>query len=295
MKKITLFVCALSIGTLTIAQTICPTSFKRDNGNGQCPSGRFTLNFNTCPEPALTIDSIYRGGVKQDVSIGEYSCSNGRASYCFIGGNLAPAGSLLVYFSRAGIPGSTFGCYVPESGPLPVKISSMSAKRSGSSVLITWKTEVEINAKEYIIQRKTNKDFIDIGIVPASNRTEGNSYSFTDMNTEKGISEYRLKMVDLDGSFKNSDIKIVKGTTTLTDFIVYPNPSTGNAKIVLTDVSEVFDVQVITPFGQVIKTQNMEKQNTIELNNLKSGMYMIRIVNNKTGETTSKKLSVVNQ
>src|SRR5205809_884312 len=113
MKKFTLLVCAVGIGALSFAQdAICPSSFKRDNGNGPCPSGRITFQFSVCPSPPLTIDSIYANGVKQTVTVSSQSCNNGKAVYCITGGNLAPAGSLQVYFSQGGNPGTGYNCFV---------------------------------------------------------------------------------------------------------------------------------------------------------------------------------------
>ncbi len=295
MKKITLLVCAITMGTLSFAQTIiCPTAFKRDNGNGRCPDGQLTFTFTTCPNPGLTIDSIYRGGIKQTITVAPPTCSNGKASYCITGGNLGPAGSLLVYFSQGGIPGTGYGCYVPEGGPLPISLTSFYAKRSGNSVSLVWNTAAEINAKEFILQRKTDNVFVDIAVIAASNKADGNTYNYTDNNATKKITEYRLKMVDADGSFKMSDIKTIKGTAAASDFIIYPNPSTGNAKISITDISEPTDVQLIDNAGRIIKTISMLSTNTVDLNNLQKGMYLIRIVNKQSGVSTTKKLTVLN-
>lgn len=295
MKKITLFVCAVGMGALSFAQSsICPSSFKRDNGNGPCPAGRITFQFATCPNPPLTIDSIYANGVKQSVTVSSQSCSNGKAVYCITGGNLAPAGSLQVYFSQGGVPGTGYNCFVPSGGPLPVSLSAFNAKRAGNSVILNWNTENEVNAKEFTLQRKVGDAFLDIASIPATNNTNGSKYSFTDVNAAKAISQYRLKIVDQDGSFKNSDIRIVKGVNAASDFIVFPNPSSGNAKVTVSDISEPTDIQVIDNSGRVVKVYSMMSGNTVDLNGLQKGMYMIRVINKQSGESSTKKLTVVN-
>jgi hypothetical protein len=191
--------------------------------------------------------------------------------------------------------GGTCGTTITvDGGPLPIKLANFYTKRNNNSVVLNWKTEAESNAKEFIIQRKAGNEWINVATVAASNSLTGATYSYTDANNSKTTSQYRLKMVDLDGKFGNSDIRAVKGTATVSDFSVFPNPSTGNAKVTVSDVSESTDVQVIDNAGRIIKTLPMNKNNTVEVNNLQKGMYMIRIINKETGESLTKKLTVIN-
>lgn len=112
-------------------------------------------------------------------------------------------------------------------------------------VSLSWKTESEINAKEFVIERKTDKGFEAVATVTAANRETGAAYSYTDKNYFKGISQYRLKMVDIDGKSAYSIVKSVKAASTVIDFTVFSNPSFGYTKITVTDVSENNDVQLI--------------------------------------------------
>ena len=181
-----------------------------------------------------------------------------------------------------------------SGGALPIKMTSFFAKRNNSSIGLSWQTESEANAKEFIIQRKSGNDFIDVGTIAALNNATGSKYIYSDINNLKGISQYRLKMIDLNGTFKYSEIRTVKGTSMSSDFTVFPNPSTGNAKITITDISESTDVQLVDNSGRVLKNVSMNNSNTVDFNNLQKGMYMIRIINKNSGETLTKKLSVVN-
>ena len=101
-------------------------------------------------------------------------------------------------------------------------------------------------------------------------------------------------MVDVDGTFKNSDIKVVKGSGVAADFSIYPNPSNGNARVNISDISGPTDVQLIDNTGRILKTVLLTNTNTVDYNSLQKGMYMIRITNRTNGETLTKKLSVVN-
>lgn len=299
MKKITLFLGMLAITSIAISQTTqpCPTFFKRNNGaGGGCPFGKLTLVYSSCPTLALPIDSVYQSGVKINTSFepGIINCSGAQyeVTYC-ISANIGPAGSLTVYFRAAGsFDGNV--CIVPTGGNLPVKLTDFYAKRNSSVVMISWKTESEINAKSFVLQRKAGADFMDVTTINAANTLKGGSYSYLDNNQIKSISQYRLKMLDNDGSFSYSEIRAVKGTSTLSDFTVFPNPSTGSAKVTITDISESTDVQLVDNSGRILKNVSMNNSNTLELNNLQKGMYMIRIINKTSGENLTKKLTVVN-
>lgn len=189
---------------------------------------------------------------------------------------------------------SSFTVTPPSGGPLLIQISSFYAKRINSIVTLNWQTLTEINAKEFILQKNTGNGFVDVKTIAASNRPNGASYTTTDNNLNKGITFYRLKMVDFDQSYRNSDTRSIKGLATEGDYTVFPNPATGNGKVSISDISEPIDVQLIDNAGRVIKNISMNNNNSIELNNLKNGMYQIRIVGKSSHTVVSRKLTVVN-
>ncbi len=299
MKKITLFLALLAITSAALAQT-CPISYKRNNGFGRECSALITLVFPdsvSCKQTSFfTILHVYQNGVELAVSfkLRSIQCVGSQSilTYCGTGGNI-PAGGLLT-FSFQKLGGIIIPCIVPSGGPLPVKLSAFFAKRNNNAVALNWKTETEINAKEFILERKTGNDFVTVATIAASNNSSGSSYSFADNNTNKSITLYRLKMVDIDGAFSYSNISAVKGTSTVSNFTVFPNPSSGNAKVTISDISEATDVQLVDLSGRVLKNITITNSNSIELNSLQKGMYMIRIINKNSGESVTQKLSVVN-
>jgi hypothetical protein len=301
MKKILLSIGTLIITSIAISQTtqICPSSFKRSNGaGGGCPIAKLTLVYATCPTTALPIDSVYQSGVKINATFdaGVITCSNNsyEVTYCITSSNIAPTGFLTIYFHAAGaFNGNT--CTVPTTGgPLPVKLTDFYAKRNSSVVALSWKTETEVNAASFILQRKTGTDFVDVATIKATNDVSGSQYTYTDVNASKTVSQYRLKFIDKDGSYSLSEIRTVKGTLSVSDFTVYPNPSTGNAKVTVADISEPTDIQLIDNSGRVLKNIPMNNSNSVNIDNLKNGIYMIRITNKNSGENLTKKITVVN-
>lgn len=190
--------------------------------------------------------------------------------------------------------GNCGAVFTIEGGPLPIKISSFFARRSGNTVFLNWTSELEINAKEFVIERNSGNGFVPVGTVAALNNETGSSYSFNDNNNSRSVSQYRLKLVDKVAGFKLSEIRAVKGTAAVSDFTVYPNPSVGNAKISITDISEATNVEVIDNAGRMIRSIELKNSNSVQINALQNGIYLIRVTNKVTGDVLTRKLTVNN-
>jgi len=182
----------------------------------------------------------------------------------------------------------------PAGGITPIYLSNFYAQRKGANALLTWKTETEVNAKGFDIERKIGNDFVKVGYVKASNSLSGDNYSFQEANTSKGISLYRLKLIDNDGSYKLSENRSIKGTAAVSDFTVYPNPSNGSTKISITDITEATTVEIVDNAGRIVRTEELKTGNTIQVNNLQTGLYLVRVINKVTGDFITKKLTVNN-
>lgn len=184
----------------------------------------------------------------------------------------------------------------PEGGPLPVNLSSFLAGRTGSDVTLNWKTEIELNAVNFEVQRSyDNVTFKSIATVAGIlNGASTKSYSFVDKtNTSKTLSFYRLRIVK-QGEITYSDIKTVKGLASNREFVIFPNPSIGNAKVTISDVSEPTRVQLLDNSGRLVKTLMLNNTNSVELNGLSKGSYIVRIIGSVSGNSEVRKLTVIN-
>ena len=183
----------------------------------------------------------------------------------------------------------------PGGGPLPIKLAAFTGERRGNSVELKWKADSEIGALEYQVERNTGNGFSRRSTVPTKNSLTASNYAIADDNTSAKISEYRLKMVDKDGSFKYSNVVAIKGTGAASEFTVYPNPISkgGTAVVKITDLSDATTLSVIDYTGRLVK-QLPTNSSTINISNLPAGSYLIRITNSKTGGNTTQKLAVAN-
>ncbi len=188
---------------------------------------------------------------------------------------------------------------LPNPGciPLPVDFQSFTATRSRSNVLLKWETMTESNNTGFAVERNTNGDWTQIVWVPTQ-AANGNSnslltYTYNDLNTTKGISQYRIRQVDIDARSKYSAVRSVRGEGQLGTTIVYPNPSVdGKVNILFEDATVTRDISVADMSGRVVKQAKGITNNSITIENLQPGMYMVRIISVETGEQSVTKIVV---
>jgi hypothetical protein len=176
--------------------------------------------------------------------------------------------------------------------PLPVGLLDFTASKQGSDVFVQWKITNETSVARYEIEvakgntALSNNSFIKIGEVASLGNTSGTrQYSFSDLEQGKtGARYYRLKTVNLDGSFTYSDIKAVMfGDAVL--WQVYPNPSSGKFNLVYQlNANEIITGKLYDAKGSLVKDYRtiangfLQKLNIdISANNYASGVYLLRI------------------
>ena len=181
---------------------------------------------------------------------------------------------------------------------LPIKLRSFDATRNRSNVDLKWVTEIETNNKGFFVERKlSNGEWQQITFV-ASKTPDGNSnspltYTLTDFNNTKGITQYRLRQMDFDGKQAFSQIRSVRGEGQKSNTIIYPNPSgDGKVSIVFEGANSMRDVSLMDVSGKTLKQWKGVTNNNIQIDNLNSGFYTVRIVNVETGEQIVEKFIV---
>ncbi|MDP2301351.1 MAG: YCF48-related protein [Ignavibacteria bacterium] len=111
---------------------------------------------------------------------------------------------------------------------IPVELASLSVSVNGNSVSLLWKTSSEVNNQGFEIERKSsNSDWQKLTFIQGKGTTASTTeYRYTDTDLKDGNYTYRLKQIDLDGSFTySSTIEVEVGTLiTFTLSQNYPNP-----------------------------------------------------------------------
>jgi hypothetical protein len=184
----------------------------------------------------------------------------------------------------------SFAYQAPVQSSLPVVLNSFTAKKASNQVLLNWSTDIEKNVSHFVIERSLNgKDFTDAGII----FTDGNSdvrkeYTFKDdmKSITSGLIYYRLKIVDLDGAYKQSAIRIIRVAedNTARSITVYPNPVVSDVRITLSSTwkDHALNIQVLNTNGQSvlqIASARPGQTETINVGNLTPGMYIVKVSN----------------
>lgn len=179
---------------------------------------------------------------------------------------------------------------------LPVVFNSFSALRTNDVVLLKWETGTEMNNTGFAIERNMNGTWQQVGFT-ATKAINGNSesklnYEYSDININKGMTQYRLKQIDADGKSKYSDIKAIRGTEQDAKTVLYPNPSAdGKVNVVFADAA-ARDIAVMDMTGRIVKQWSSFSSNSLQVTGLNTGMFSIRIFNRETGVQSTEKLMV---
>jgi hypothetical protein len=190
---------------------------------------------------------------------------------------------------------------------IPVELSSLRAAADKNNVVINWTTATETNNSGFFVERKTakNTEWTQAGFVEGKGTTtQINSYSFVDKGLAVGTYTYRLKQVDLDGTFEySSSIEVeVTAPQEYTLYQNYPNPFNPATTIEysLPEKSNV-TISIYTALGELVKTlvnESVEagyQKSTFDATNLPSGTYIYQIRATSEGRTfvDSKKMMLI--
>lgn len=195
--------------------------------------------------------------------------------------------------------------------PVPVELTSFTAKVGDNSVELNWTTATEINNSGFEIQKKAADKWEKVTFIKGKGTTtEKSNYSFTEdfkYQSVTGVIVYRLKQVDLNGAFSYSNQLNVTVDFTPKDYTLYqnyPNPFNPSTKI---KFALPFDsrvkISVYNILGELIDVILDEVRSTgyhdIPWNgvNMSSGMYIYTIqaksVDGKKDFSSVKKMMLI--
>jgi len=184
------------------------------------------------------------------------------------------------------------------NAPLPVELTSFTARVSGNTVTLNWETKTEIDNYGFEIERKTATSTWDkIGFVEGHSTTNSPKYyNFTDSPRGNGKFQYRLKQIDNDGAFEYSSVVEVDFSGLLPREIEiknFPNPFNPETNINIR-VPEDADtrVEVYGPLGEHVVTLFAGKLYSgdtrafmFDGSDRSSGMYIIHVTAGKHRKT----------
>ncbi len=173
------------------------------------------------------------------------------------------------------------GAYESPDGALPVRWISFEGRLSEQrQAVLTWKTE-EINVSRYEAERSADgRNFKVVGAVAAGGTGSG-SYSLTDPAPVSGTVYYRIRQVDIDGTFSYSRM-IPLTYTGRGKLFVYPNPVKGNLIIELGPEYIGSKVKLVSTAGIVLQQAEVKEEvMTLDVSTYASGIYFLQLYDGK--------------
>ncbi len=171
-----------------------------------------------------------------------------------------------------------------SNGTLPITLAAFDATLSEGVVNLTWTTSLEINSGHFDIQRSSDgTNWQSIGTVAAKGFSSiAVNYSFNDESPLNGISYYRLQMVDADGKYKYSPVKVIRGSNTK-GLSVFPNPAKSFVNVTLgSDINTDLTIRLINQFGQRLLEQRLSHSGgrtiTIPVSSFAQGNYVLQAI-----------------
>lgn len=207
-----------------------------------------------------------------------------------------------IFFNALSASGTDDGYYTLgtrnyRSSPLPIKLASFSAESAGNVVSLAWSTATEKNNNYFTVERSV--DGIDfealIQVKGAGTSSRMLQYKQTDAEPFEGLSYYRLKQTDFDGTSAYSGIVAVNRTDNNmhNDIVIYPNPNNGSFKIKMPALKSgqyLPDIKDLSGKAYAVNaTISEDSENVYTIDGLAAGVYIITV----SFETGSYKRQVI--
>jgi hypothetical protein len=272
-----------AFNTKTMSQA-CPDAVTYDNGLNQ-----FTFTYNTAT-PAGAIDHLV---VTIDAGAGfgggPYTLAVlTLAANSIVTGN---SGTTLDATSHASLidyqDNTNFSLATCGGSPLPVKLQAFTGSVIDGGILLNWKSASEHNAARYEVEQ-TNDGITwkSLGSVTAAGNM-GSSYKYDVKAQITGAQTFfRLKQVDLDGTFEYSWVIPVRNPNfkKSADLNVFPNPTTG-----VINLEGVFSsVKILNNLG--IMVMQSGNSNLLDTRSLQEGIYIMQFYDALGNPTSRVKL-----
>ncbi len=235
-----------------------------------------TLTYNDITVTKFNNDNMDMSGTRTDMTV----TSSGSAA-----GITGMSDTYYVEVSTSSF--STF-FFHPMGTTLPIELLEFSAKTDGERTEIKWTTATEVNNEYFTVERSANgMEWEELERVPgAGNSNENLSYITWDNNPLTGMSYYRLKQTDFDGTYTYSEIESVENILSdKWDLTLYPNPNNGiSFTININGIPKHknINVSIINGLGNTLYEKQIElldihKYNIQPDTPLKPGYYFVKL------------------
>lgn len=201
---------------------------------------------------AITGNTLQHANPLPDINVGNAQGTMGASN--IICGNHRQNGQVSISVA----PGVAY----QQCGTLPVRLLSFQAAPDGTYVRLTWRVDAEVNFSHYELERSAGAGWQRLASVQGGQL----SYAYRDLSPQPGLNQYRLRMVDADGSYTLSEVRVVN---------LSKQPVT---------------VEAYNMLGQLVLREQTREPNSVR-NRLRPGAYLLRYT--QGGKMWSEKVRVL--
>ncbi|MBK5284307.1 MAG: T9SS type A sorting domain-containing protein, partial [Bacteroidia bacterium] len=178
-----------------------------------------------------------------------------------------------------------------NAAPLPVSLLDFTATPSGKDVILKWTTAIEVNNDFYTLEKSQDgTTFSSLAKVKGNGNSNSIlNYRHADTNPKEGITFYRLKQTDFDGTtvnLKTVSINLgnIYSSHNLSIESVFPNPFSSSFTLLFnSSTKQNTEVKVTDMNGKMIHAESLmceEGRNSFKYSNFEEipkGIYFINL------------------
>lgn len=172
--------------------------------------------------------------------------------------------------------------HIETNGALPVTLTQFRGTKTVEGNKLTWETTREINFKAFEIEHSVDlKSFSNVGTVLPVSGEEGAKYHFTHVHGQPNHAYYRLKMIDMDETYRYSKVISIMDEGDAKDDFIRPSFIDSGILHVLLE-KDYHSIELINTSGQILRKQDITgKKGSLEMqiSEVPSGMYVVRLKN----------------
>lgn len=262
-----------------------PLRFVADGNEGEWLNPYFKEEY-TLTVPGLT-EKLYQLEIISEDLLATFSNSPGEHELSFYLSlsngeeeiRLPENGNFVTRFTIANAPVGA-DC---QAALLPIELLDFLVLSQEDQVYLKWISALEINNQFYAIER--SRDVINWETIyevhGQGNSNDYISYSYTDLQPIPGISYYRLRQMDFDGSQTYSKVKTVRIKSS--SLQLHPNPVRDFLYYKIEDPNQYYKVKVYDVQGaclfETLIPDPASQYHRIDLNSLPNGCYILKYIN----------------
>jgi len=198
--------------------------------------------------------------------------------------------------------GNRFSLVIRQDPALGFHLLAFAASRASDGAQVVWKTENEQTYTNFTVERSADGGVTFNELGGFTSNALG-TYNFLDPAPKATANEYRLKIVDLNGSVSYSKVvtlmygDLSNNTVANNAIALYPNPTVGpinlsviqNTAVLPNTLNPSYDIKIMSANGVIVKSVKSSQPSWQDnLSNLTPGTYIVEVVNNNDKSVVGK-------